>query len=97
MESAYVLMLGTFAAAVVLGALFRSRAVATLLALLVPVAGVASKIKGGGANAETLLFISPFLVAGLLIYGFIAFVGARLGCWFRSGQRSKVQPRASQL
>lgn len=91
MESAYVLMSATFGSAVVTGAVTRNNWAAVGLPMLIPILFTASKIKGPGLG-ETLLFVSPFLVAGAIVYAGIAYAGVRLGRVFR---RPKQNPESN--
>jgi hypothetical protein len=88
MESAYVLMLATFGAGVALGAATKNNGIAVGLPLLVPLAFTFARVglgKPGPGTWEALLFVSPFLVAGAILYGGIALVGAKLGRRIRKG------------
>jgi hypothetical protein len=88
MESAYVLMFSTFGLAVVLGAITSRNWISVGIPLLVPLVFTIARVgigKPGPGTWEALLFVSPFLVAGAILYSGIALVGAKLGRRIRKG------------
>ena len=90
MDIAYVGMLATFGASAVLGATIRRNWIVVGLGSLVPVVPyaitLAHAVKSGGTwSWEGLLFVSPFLIAGAVVYALISFAGARFGRRMRQG------------
>jgi hypothetical protein len=86
MESAYLFMLASFAASFVLGMLTLNNWVAVGLPAMTPTAVTISKL-GLASNpgfGETLLFLSPFLVGGTVLYAFICFGAVRVGRGLRA-------------
>lgn len=50
----------------------------------------------GPSVGEALLSVSPFLVAGLVIYGFASLVGVRLGRWTILGEKQRWERMESR-
>jgi hypothetical protein len=84
METAYIGMFATFAAAFVLGFVTKSKWVSIGLPLLIPIVPTAWRMFGKGpVHGDAILFASPFLLAIVILYGVIALLGSRAGGWFR--------------
>jgi hypothetical protein len=84
MDPAYVAMFATFGGCAILGAVIKRTWVVVALGSLVPIAFTASRLgKPGPGMWESLLFVSPFLIGGAVIYGFVALLGARFGRYLR--------------
>lgn len=82
MDIAQILMLSTFAGSIIVAVITNRLWASVGLSLLILSIGVGSQIHGPGL-LEGLLFVSPFLVAGLFLYGGIALAGATVGLWLR--------------
>jgi hypothetical protein len=83
MDKAYLLMSGVFAVAVATGAAFPKSRLAVVIPLLLPIAITAIPILRDPKAGEAFLFVAPFLVAILIVYGFISFGGVAVGRWLR--------------
>lgn len=99
MDNAYIFMLGTFAFAMVCGFFIPSRAIAVLIPTSVPILSVVFKfVSSSRARAgETLLFVSPFLIAIALGYGVISLAGVSIGRRFRGSRPQDAEQRPSRL
>jgi hypothetical protein len=84
MDIAYIGMCATFGAAFMLSVATRSKWVSVGLPLLIPVVGTVSSMIGKGpVHWDAILFASPFLLAIVVLYSVISFLGSRAGGWFR--------------
>jgi hypothetical protein len=95
METAYVLILIAFSFSVLLGAITTKNLVSIGLPMLVPIIFTMGNTGAKGWDFDTLLFVSPFLVAGAIWYSIIGYVGTKLGRKIRKlisrGERNEVQ------
>lgn len=82
MDKAQILMLLTFAGSVIVAAIMNRLWVSVGLSLLILIVALGSQMQGPGL-LEGLLFVSPFLIVGLFLYGGIALAGATVGLWLR--------------
>jgi energy-coupling factor transporter transmembrane protein EcfT len=82
MDNAQITMLLTFAGSIIVAAITNRLWVSVGLILLILSIAVGSQMRGPGL-LEALLFISPFLIAGLFLYGGVALAGATVGLWLR--------------
>jgi hypothetical protein len=78
MEPSHIFIFATFSIAAVLGATTKNNWIAIGLPMLIPVLSTAARFRGPGLG-ETLLFVSPFLVAGAVLFAGICYAGTSVG------------------